>query len=272
MPLCGSAARLAVSRSDTVVCSSQSTVTTCCHSVGHMMLAVVRSTSLLTVFLRSGRSARVSACRHGERLRHKPYGDICEECEQGKFSGAGLKCLECQPGLYAPSTGMHACTVDHGSLCGPGKFGKLGATAPTPGSCSDCGAGRFSPVPKTACPACAHGQYQPLAGQTSCVHCPLGQTQWLEDVSRAKASSCAKAAFLQYSPYTCGVGTYGDSCKVGARESRPPLHATCCMSYRCIPSSRLALHRRTLHCTSRTLLLPCTLHTGVSTQSRTHNI
>lgn len=107
--------------------------------------------------------ASCTACPLG-RFANTTGSSACELCPPGSEASrlASISCTTCTSGFYSPTAGSHFCI-----LCDPGS----GTDSESSSSCTGCEAGRAG---RTICEDCLPGKFQHMAGQSTCMECPLG--------------------------------------------------------------------------------------------------
>ena len=110
-----------------------------------------------------------NACARGKfsNISGSPAQSFCLPCGVGTFSGPNAsKCHSCPVGYSQIGKGQASCLP-----CLPGEFGKAAGAK----HCDKCHPGKTSGPGATNCPDCEMGKYQPEQGQASCLPCVPGR-------------------------------------------------------------------------------------------------
>ena len=121
-------------------------------------------------------------CSLGQQNKNNDITQTCEDCTEGTYSNTydainKLTCQPCASGTYQDQTGQTSCTPI--TTCFDGHYITQNASSTQNRLCAPCAAGTYAGSQNSYfCQTCGIHQYQPTAGQSSCLTastCPAGK-------------------------------------------------------------------------------------------------
>lgn len=140
----------------------------------------------------------------------------CSPCPIDSYGSDGTNCYRCQTGYTTNKTGSTSCDI-----CEEGYYSDNGVCRPhcqagyywDGSNCQICAPGSYSSKGSLSCTACSRNTYQPSAGQSTCISCPVGSlTESAGATAIEQCNTCYGGYILKDgSCQTCPAGSYADS-------------------------------------------------------------
>ena len=130
----------------------------------------------------TGASQSCYKCAFGQQNKNNDIKQTCEDCTEGTYSDTydelnKLTCQPCASGTYQNQTGQTSCTSI--TTCLDGHYITQNSSSTQNRLCAPCAAGTYAGSQNSYfCQTCGIHQYQPTAGQSSCLTastCPAGK-------------------------------------------------------------------------------------------------